>query len=455
MNGMKYTLNDKKILIVGLGKTGLSIIRFIIANDWNTAIRVTDKKSKEALPPEYKPLEKYVTKGTFGGHSKEDFEWAEVIFLSPGVDLTEFSFLPAFTKDIINDVELAFRCMSDKHFVGITGSNGKSTTTKLIYEFIKEQDPKTVVCGNYGLPILDEIIAMPDINNFVCELSSFQLENVVELAPSISLFLNLSEDHLDRYGKYQNYINAKANIFNNSNPKTKIIYNQDDSLVLEVINKTEGDKYAFSWHETASAFSKEQNITINDKRIGQHSFNLKNCSLKGSHNIENLMAGILAAILSKVSDVNIQKVIDKFEGIAHRAEFVRELSGIKFINDSKGTNVGATKKALEGFSEPIVLIAGGKDKDGSLEDMFEPIKKGVKHIVLIGEAAPRFFLAFKNLTECTKCNSFEEAINTAYKEANAGDVVLLSPACASYDMFKNYEERGNIFKKLVMELKTK
>lgn len=446
-----FNLDKKNALIIGLGKTGLSIVRYLVKSPWDVSITVTDMKTIDKLPDEFQDLKPHIDNFSLGFHREEDFERADIIFVSPGVDLTKLPFTPSFSKEIINDIELAFR-VKDSNFIGITGSNGKSTTTKLIYDLLRTQDTPTYLCGNYGIPILDEINKFDEHANLVCELSSFQLENIVEFTPSTALFLNLSEDHLDRYPSYQAYIDAKARIFLNSNPLTKIIYNLDDPLVKQIVDFAEGEKYSFSWTKNGDITSDGKEIVVLNESLGKQRFKLDNFKLKGTHHIENLMAALLTALTHKIPVNTIEEVIANFTGIPHRTEFVRELNGASYFNDSKATNVGATLKALEGFSN-IILIAGGKDKGGSLDDLKPLIKERVKLLLLIGEATDRFHEEFKNLTECIKCKDFKDAVTKAHANAQNADNILLSPACASFDMFKNFEERGDIFKQLVGELK--
>lgn len=447
-----FSLDKKKILIIGLGKTGISIINYAleVAGD-NVEIRVTDSKNADKLSEDFHNIKDSLAKTTLGGHEKEDFDWADIIFASPGVDLSKLPFTPVFSKEVINDIELAFR-MSSGNFVGITGSNGKSTTTKLIYELLYEVEKKSILCGNYGNPILDEMRKIEEIKYYVCELSSFQLENIIEFSPDTSLLLNFSEDHLDRYNTYKEYIKAKERIFINANPNTKIIYNLDDPLVKKSVTELNANKFSFSWTTEGDISSDSKYIFTTNDKLGKHKFSLENCKLIGRHHIENMMAAILTALLYKIPDNIIQRTIDNFVGIPHRTEFIRDLNGVTYYNDSKATNVGSTKKALESFGNNIILIAGGHDKGGALDELDELVKTRVKKLLLIGEAADRFFEHFKKLTYCIKCSNFAEAVVQSKKEAEAGDLVILSPICSSYDMFNNFEERGDYFKKLVLEL---
>ena len=445
-----FTLDNKTILVIGLGKTGISIINFAYKNFKNCKIIATDSKPMERLSKEFHAVKKYISVLTLGEHKAEDFTSADIIFVSPGVDLTRLSFAPSFSKDIINDIELAYR-VSKINFIGITGSNGKSTTTKLVFEMINSKKRPAVICGNYGNPILDEMMKQENIANFVCELSSFQLENIVEFSPQISLFLNLSEDHLDRYPTFDAYINAKKNIFLNIKSNSIIVYNLDDPLVSEIVKEKTCIKYSFSWTRKGDIYSENNIIYLNNNEFGDLKFSLSRCSLRGKHHIENIMAAILTALTLKTDPAQVQSTIDNFIGIPHRTEFVKEIKGVAFYNDSKATNVGATLKAIESFEKNIILIAGGKDKGGALEELMLPVRQRVKLLFLIGEAKERFYEFFKTTTTCIKCSTFSEAILKSKQMANSGDTVLFSPACSSYDMFKNFEERGNIFKNLVRE----
>jgi UDP-N-acetylmuramoylalanine--D-glutamate ligase len=288
----------------------------------------------------------------------------------------------------------------------------------------------------------------------VVEISSFQLEAIEDFRPRFSVLLNITEDHLDRYPRYEDYIGAKIRIFMNQNSGDVAILNRDDPIVMKYGTKVKAKKVFFSQKERLEegAFSTNLNIFL---RLGrkEEDYSLTKASLKGIHNVENMMAALTTSRIFGCSKKAIETVLARFEGLEHRLEFVREIEGIRFYNDSKGTNVGSVVKSLQSFSEPIVLIAGGKDKQGDLSPLKEFIQSRVKQLILIGEAKERMERELGRLTDTAVAKNMEEAVRLAYRTAKEGEVVLLSPACSSFDMFKDYKERGRVFKEAVFRIR--
>jgi UDP-N-acetylmuramoylalanine--D-glutamate ligase len=290
----------------------------------------------------------------------------------------------------------------------------------------------------------------------VVEISSFQLEAIENFRPGISVLLNITEDHLDRYTSYEEYIEAKARIFMNQNSGDVAIINGDDPIVTDLGKRIKAKKILFSLKERLpeGAFSNNGVIILRLKGK-EESYSLAKAPLKGVHNVENMMAALTAAKIYGASKRAMETALDRFEGLEHRLEFVREINGVRFFNDSKGTNVGSVVKSLESFSAPVILIAVGKDKNGDLSPLRDPIKKRVKRLILIGEAKERMDRELGGLTDTVLTKTLEEAVLLAHQTAKRGEVVLLSPACSSFDMFKDYKERGKVFKEAVQRISTK
>jgi UDP-N-acetylmuramoylalanine--D-glutamate ligase len=318
---------------------------------------------------------------------------------------------------------------------------------------LKEDGKKVGVGGNVGEPLILFADGKDRWEVLVVEISSFQLEAIEDFRPRISVLLNITEDHLDRYPSYDDYIEAKVRIFANQNSGDLAILNRDDSIVMQYQEKVKAKKVLFSLKEKLDegVFSNGQTISLRRGGKGEE-YSLAETSLKGIHNVENMMAALTTARIFGCSKKAIQNVIDRFEGLEHRLEFVREVGGVRFFNDSKGTNVGSVVKSLQSFSEPVILIAGGKDKNGDLGSLKELIRKRVKHLILIGEARERMNCELGGLTDTTLAKTMEEAVVLARQKAKGGEVVLLSPACSSFDMFKDYKERGKVFKEAVFKI---
>jgi len=290
----------------------------------------------------------------------------------------------------------------------------------------------------------------------VVEISSFQLEAIEDFRPRISILLNITEDHLDRYSRYDDYVEAKMRIFVNQNSENFAVLNRDDPMVMRFKEKVKAKKVFFSFKETLEEgiFSNGHTLSL---RLGfeREEYSLSKTPLKGIHNVENMMAALAAARLFGCSKKAIQDVLDRFKGLEHRLEFVREIEGVRYYNDSKGTNVGSVVKSLQSFSEPVILIAGGKDKNGELRPLKEIIQKQVKQLILIGDARERMSRELGGLTHTMMAETMEDAVFLAHQKAREGEIVLLSPACSSFDMFKDYKERGRIFKEAVHHLQVK
>ncbi|CEQ18493.1 UDP-N-acetylmuramoyl-L-alanine--D-glutamate ligase [Paraclostridium sordellii] len=450
-------LNNKIVLLVGLAKTGVSTIKKL--DKLGAKIIVNDIKSKDQLKDIIKQIENLDSVEYILGHHLEDISNIDLTIVSPGVplDLPFIKKLQSENINIIGEVELAYKLSKNPTFVGITGTNGKTTTTSLVGEIFKKASKDSYIVGNIGNPVIDTV-DLTDENSFlITELSSFQLESIEDFKPRVSTIINITEDHLNRHHTMENYINAKANIFKNQDANDFCILNYDDEIVRELGNKTNAKVLYFSQKEKVSqgAYLDDNNnivIKVNDKEIKL--LNKDELSLPGNHNLENCMAAILMSYVLGINLEIIKDTLKTFKSVEHRLEFVTDKDGIMFVNDSKGTNPDSTIKAITSYDKPIVLIAGGKDKQSDFTEMISYATKNVKALVLLGETADKIEQTAKlqGMNNIFRVSDMKEAVKTAYKLAQSGDVVLLSPACASWDMYPNFEARGLDFKENIYNL---
>jgi UDP-N-acetylmuramoylalanine--D-glutamate ligase len=452
MKAKGMDLQGKRVLVVGLARTGIATAKFLKAK--GSLVTTTEVKPKEEMEGAVQELKGMEISAEWGGHQIETFLKQDIIVVSPGVDLSIEPIQKAINHGVkvISEIELAYHFIHIP-IIAVTGTNGKTTTTLLIGEMLKEDGKKVGVGGNVGEPLILFSDGKDQWEVLAVEISSFQLEAIKDFRPRISVLLNITEDHLDRYSSYNDYIEAKVRIFANQNSGDLVVLNRDDPMVMQYHEKVKAKKVLFSLGEKLKegAFSNGQTISLRLGGKGEE-YSLAKAPLKGVHNIENMMAALTAARLFGCSKKAIQNVINRFEGLEHRLEFVQKIEGVRFYNDSKGTNVGSVVKSLQSFSEPVILIAGGKDKNGDLSPLKELIQKRVKHLILIGEAKERMNRELGGLTDTFMANTMEEAVLLAHEKAKGGEVVLLSPACSSFDMFKDYKERGRVFKEAVKRL---
>ena len=448
-------LKGEKVLVVGMARTGIATAKFLKAK--GSLVTTTEVKPKEEVREAVQELKGMDILSEWGGHQTETFLKQDIIVVSPGVDLNIEPIQKAIQQGVkvISEIELAYHFIPVP-IIAVTGTNGKTTTTLLISEMLKEDGKKVGVGGNVGEPLILFADGKDRWEVLVVEISSFQLEAIEDFRPRISVLLNITEDHLDRYPSYDDYIEAKVRIFANQNSGDLAILNRDDPIVMRFREKVKAKKVLFSLKEKLDegAFSNGQTISLRLGGKGEK-YSLAKTPLKGIHNVENMMAALTTAKIFGCSKKSIQDVLNRFKGLEHRLEFVREIKGVRFYNDSKGTNVGSVVKSLQSFSEPVILIAGGKDKNGDLSSLKELIQKRVKHLILIGEAKERMNRELGGLTDTVMARTMEEAVLLAHQKAKGREVVLLSPACSSFDMFKDYKERGKVFKEAVNKLSTK
>ncbi|MBQ1793256.1 MAG: UDP-N-acetylmuramoyl-L-alanine--D-glutamate ligase [Peptostreptococcaceae bacterium] len=450
-------IKDKKVLLVGLAKTGVSTIKKL--DKLGASIVVTDIKPKEKLEDILSQLNGLNNVEYILGSHPEDISDIDLTIVSPGVplDLPFIEKLKESNVKIIGEVELAYTLSNNPIFVGITGTNGKTTTTSLVGEIFKEANRDTYIVGNIGNPVIDTVDYTDKNSVLVTELSSFQLESIDTFRPKVSSILNITEDHLNRHHTMENYINAKARIFENQEKSDFSILNYDDSIVRSLNKNNNASILYFSRQEKIDqgVYLDENNnivISIDGKQITV--LNRNELSLPGDHNLENAMAAILMTYVVGVDLEVIKQVLTTFKGVEHRLEFVTNKNGIMFVNDSKGTNPDSTIKAIGSYERPIILIAGGMDKHSDFTDMMKCATKNVKELVLLGETADKIEASARKegLENITKVKNMEEAVKKAYELAKDGDVVLLSPGCASWDMYPNFEARGLDFKENIYKL---
>ncbi len=444
----------KKISILGMARSGLALAKTL--KELGAKVFVSDLKNENNLKSETSELKRLKIDFETGGHTQKLLQEKDYLVLSPGVpgDIpivkeAEFLGLPVFSE-----IEVAY-WLCPAEIVAITGSNGKTTTTTLVGEILKKAGRKNWVAGNIGVAFSGVLSQISPEGIAVLEVSSFQLEKIQEFKPRVSAILNLSPDHLDRYPNVDSYIQAKFRIFENQDKSDFAVLNYDDLLLRKKASEVKAPVLFFSTGTglEEGAYIKDKNLLVKlggkEKRI----IDINQIGVKGPHNLSNAACASLIATILGVKPETIAEVLKEFKGVEHRLEPVAEINGIKFINDSKATNVDSVWYALQSVAKPIILIAGGKDKGGDFSKLSGLVKEKVKLLILIGQAKEKIKSALGSLTETIEAQDLAEAVQTAYKKAQAGDTVLLSPACASYDMFSNFEERGKIFKQEVARLK--
>lgn len=450
-------LKNKNILLVGLAKTGISTIKHL--NKLGAKVVVNDIKDKDKLKGILDELSDLNNVEYILGYHPENVDDIDMAVVSPGVplDLPFILKLKSKNIEIIGEVELAYRLSQNPMFIGITGTNGKTTTTSLVGEIFKKANIDTYIVGNIGNPVIDTVDTANENSVLVTELSSFQLESIDTFKPHVSAILNFTEDHLNRHHTMEAYMEAKARIFKNQDEKDFCILNYDDKDVRSLSDNVKAKKIFFSRKKSLDCgiyLDEDNNIIINiDKEIKL--LNKDELSLPGNHNLENCMAAAAIAYVSNIDIDVIREVLKTFAGVEHRQEFVRNLNGIMFVNDSKATNPDSSIKAIESYNRPIVLIAGGMDKQSSFDEFLDAAKENVYALVLLGETAQKIKECAQNkgFDNITVVKDMKEAVNASYQIAKGGDVVLLSPACASWDMYKSFEVRGIDFKDNVHNLK--
>ena len=437
---------NKKIFVLGMGKSGVSVARLLAKENH---VLITDIKCDDLEL--IKELEGLGVNVIISKKQNEIFDDSyDYVVKNPGVKLDHPVVLMAkkFNIPILTELEVAYRYLPDVKIIGITGSNGKTTTTTIIYEFLKAAGIPVHLAGNIGYPLCSQIDDIKKGDVIVAEISSHQLVNLDKFKVDVAVLTNLYPVHLDFFGTYEKYKMNKLRIFNNQDEKCVAILNKGDENVYELTKNLKAKKEYFSSKNEADICMDEKDIVYKGEKI----ISLSDIRVKGIHNYENIMAAILAVKQFGVSDSVIKEVLNNFAGVEHRIEFVAKINGREFYNDSKATNVDSTITALKSFDNDVVLILGGLDRGHSFEPLL-PYLKNVKHIVCYGETKERIKqFAIKNNIDVTVTDNLEDAVHAAYNMSLDGDIILLSPACASWDQYKNFEDRGNEFKKVVRNL---
>ncbi|MBE5035791.1 UDP-N-acetylmuramoyl-L-alanine--D-glutamate ligase [Gallibacter intestinalis] len=457
MNGYLDTLKEKSVLVVGLGRSGRASIEALAGKVKRLALQ-DSKEERDISDEDMKFLKDKGVECHFA-HVPEDVIDFDMLVLSPGVPPAVAFVQEAKNAgaEIIGELELAYRCGSG-HFIAITGTNGKTTTTTLVGEILANAGRDTRVVGNIGNPVVTEALNSTEDTWMVTETSSFQLETIKDFKPQVSAILNLTPDHMDRHKTMENYGKAKARIMENQSEGDYVVINFDDKQSLALISGTKAKVVPFSRLEPLKfgAFVKDDRIVvINEEENLVDICGKDELLIPGSHNLENALAAVAMAYFAGVSVEIIAKTLREFGGVEHRLEPSGEINGVKFVNDSKGTNTDAAIKAIEAVDGPIVLIAGGYDKNADYGDFIDSFGDKVKQVVMMGATAGKIKAAAekKGYQNTIIVKDMEACVREAFRVAEPGDTVLLSPACASWDMYNSFEERGRDFKECVNKLK--
>ena len=451
-----FELRGKRVLVVGLARTGVATSLFCASR--GAIVTATDARTEKEIGEAIAPLRTAGINLELGGHREDTFLQQDLIVPSPGVPADAPMLQAARAKGVViwSEIELACRFLHpDSCLIGITGSNGKTTTTALIEHILRSYGLPTVLAGNIGTPLIGCVNQVNEETDVVVELSSFQLELIDSFRPNIAVFLNLTPDHLDRHGSLENYGRAKARIFENQLSSDAAVLNADDAPTV-ALAPTRPRVYWFSRRTVLEkgAYLRGDEIFFRFHKDGLEELLLlrQDIPLPGLHNLENVLAAVAAARLAGVDPKAIPGAVRSFGGVEHRLEFVAEIGGVRYYNDSKATNVDATLKALDAFPGRILIVLGGKDKGSDYTLLQKPLREKAILVLLIGAAADKIEKQITGSVAIERAGTIERAVEIASHAARPGDVVLLAPACASFDQFQNYEHRGRAFKDLVHQL---
>jgi len=442
-----------RVLVVGAARTGVATANFLSRR--GARVTVTDLGGPESLKPHLDELAGTVEK-ELGGHRRETFLAADLIVPSPGVPMDDPLLVEAAGGGIpvLSEIELACRFLR-LPVIAVTGTNGKSTTVTALGEVLDEAGIPCRVGGNIGNPLVGEVDRLQGMEYLVAEISSFQLEWIAGFRPRIAALLNISEDHLDRYRSFEEYVAAKARIFENQGADDYLVLNADDPLVRETAAAARSRKVWFSRRMTPRFgvhLFRGWIYSRMGRGAGRRVMPVDEMRIVGEHNWENALAVTAVALLAGAQAHSIRRALGRFRGLPHRTEFVREREGVKYYDDSKATNVGATARTVAGFKQPVVLIAGGRDKGGSYGPLASLLKGHARKLVVIGEAAARIAEELEGTTDIVRAAGMEEAVAEAARSAREGDAVVLSPACSSFDSYSDYAQRGRHFQEEVRKL---
>ncbi len=446
-------VKGKRILVVGLGKSGVASALFL--HERGARVTVSDAKTQEELRQEIPALLDKGIAVEAGGHGERTFRDQDLIVVSPGVpvDVPQLEQARALGVAVIGEIELASRFLKG-HIVAITGSNGKTTTTALIGEVIGWGGYETQVGGNIGTPALSLVAESTSDTYNVLEVSSFQLETIQTFRSEVAVVLNISPDHLDRHRTLTAYVDAKARIFENQKPGDCAVLNADDPTCLQLAHRARARTCWFSRQGEIKhgAYVEEGKVYWREEGERQEIMAVSAIPLKGAHNLENVLAAVCVGRLVGVEPHRIAKAVAEFKAVEHRLEYVATIGSVEYFNDSKATNVDATLKALESFAGGIHIILGGKDKGSDYSVLVPLLQERARRVYTIGAAAEKIESHIRGAAEVVRAETLENAVRRAAEAAAPGDVVLLAPACASFDQFQNYEHRGRVFKEAVAAL---
>jgi UDP-N-acetylmuramoylalanine--D-glutamate ligase len=446
-----FELRGKRVLVVGLARTGVATALFCAAR--GAVVMATDARNETEIGDSIAPLRAAGVKLELGGHHESSFLEQDLIIPSPGVPADAPLLQAARAKGITiwSEVELADRFLNGR-LIGITGSNGKTTTTSLVEHILRNAGFTTILAGNIGTPLIARVEQTSDKTITIVELSSFQLELIETFRPNISVFLNLTADHLDRHHTLEEYRRAKARIFENQTEADCAVLNADDPATPLAPAKPHVYWFSRKQRVAQGAFVRDNDIVFRQDGEEELVLKLADIPLAGAHNVENVLAAVVATRLAGAEPSAIAKGVRSFAGVEHRLEFTAEIGGVRYYNDSKATNVDATLKALDAFPGRILIILGGKDKGSDYTVLQKPLREKAILALLIGAAAEKIEKQITGSVAIERAGTIERAVEIASQAVRPGDVVLLAPACASFDQFQNYEHRGRVFKELVHQL---
>jgi UDP-N-acetylmuramoylalanine--D-glutamate ligase len=445
-------LAGKRVLVVGLARTGIATALFCAAR--GARVTASEELDEARVADAAAKLRAAGVALELGAHRHETFLAQDLIIPSPGVPYGMEHLAAARTERIPvwSEIELAWRFLRGR-LIAVTGSNGKTTTTSLIGHILETAGLPTLVGGNIGTPLISRVETSSDATVTVAEVSSFQLETIVAFRPDIAALLNLTPDHLDRHASLEEYAQAKARVFENQAERDAAIVNADDPGAAALAPSRPGVWWFSRTRRVAEgAYVRGEDVVF--RREGAETILLRrnDIGLRGEHNLENVLAAAAATFLAGVNPSAIAAGVRSFAGVEHRLEFVAEINGVSFFNDSKATNVDATLKALDAFAGGLLVILGGKDKGSDYTLLREPLRRGARGVLLIGAAAEKIGTQLDNVVPAEQSVTLDRAVRRAFAQAQPGDTILLAPACASFDQFDNYEHRGRVFKQVVREI---
>lgn len=448
-----HQLENSRVTVLGAARSGIGVAKLLRSK--GARVLVSDQRPGDQLREAQTELAAAGAILETSGHSDRVFD-ASLIVLSPGVPSDAPVVLEAVrrTIPIVSELEVAsWFCKAP--VVAVTGSNGKTTTTTLIGRILGDAKKKHVVAGNIGTAFSSVVLGLAEEEIAVLEVSSFQLDHCESFKPEISVLLNITEDHMDRYQhSMERYAASKARIFKNQKAGDTLIYCADDPWTAKIVSEADCRKLPFGYagHPTEGSWIQNGIMVLQVNNQRHEILPLDQMTIRGAHNAYNAMAAVLTGFLFGVSPASMRATLRNFKGVEHRLELVRDLDGVLYYNDSKATNVDSVRYALQAFTNPVILLLGGRDKGNDYSAIKSLVQERVKAIVALGESAQKVEAAFRDVVAVSRAHSMEEAVASAFRLAKPGDLVLLSPACASFDWFTNYEHRGRVFKELVNRL---